>query len=263
MIDLGFANRVVVVTGGASNIGRGIVHAFARQGADLVIVDIDDAKAEATRQEAVGLGAAACACVHADLSDAGACAGFVADIEKARGRIDVLVNNMGWGDPGLLLQTRPEQWDRLWRLNLGATIACSHAVLAGMKERRGGALVALASDAAQGVPNQSVYGALKSGVIAFTKAVAREFGRYGIRANAVSPGIVVPGPEEAGQGSVWNRGDTVLSERQIAATLDLSALRRPTTADDIAMAVLFLASDTAARQITGQHISVGGGWWMP
>ena len=103
---------------------------------------------------------------------------------EAAGTIDVLVNNMGWGDPSLFLDTDPSRWDRMWRLNLGATIGCSHAALSLMRARRQGAIVSIASDAAQGVPNQAVYGAMKSGVVALTKALAKEFGRYGIRVRA-------------------------------------------------------------------------------
>ena len=78
----------------------------------------------------------------------------------------------------------------------------------------------------------------------------------------VSPGLVVPEPEDVGSGSVWS-GDRPLSEAQIEATYAQSALRRPTRASDVAQAVLFLASDGVARQITGQTLSVSGGWWMP
>jgi len=263
MIDLELEDRVVVVTGGASNIGRGIVHGFARQGAEVVLLDIDAEKAVATRDEALALGAADCRFVAADLADPGGAGTAIAAVLDLCGKIDVLVNNFGWGDPGLLLDTEAGQWDALWRMNLGATIGCSHAALGAMRSRRRGAIVSIASDAAQGVANQSVYGAMKGGVVTFTRAIAREFGRYNIRANVVSPGIVYPGPDDAGARSVWNRGSVVLSEKQIQDTYALSALRRGTTPADIAQAVLFLASDVTARQVTGQLISVSGGWWMP
>ncbi|MCP5178899.1 MAG: SDR family oxidoreductase [Pseudomonadales bacterium] len=263
MLDLQLADRIVVVTGGASNIGRGIVHAFAEQQALVVLVDIDEHKAKQTAAEALERGARDCVFLPADLSEAENCSRTLRNVVDAFGHVDVLVNNFGWGDPGLLLRTTPDQWQQLWQMNLAATIACSQVALQSMKARHAGNIVAIASDAAQGVPNQSVYGALKAGVIAFTRSVAREFGRFGVRANAVSPGIVFPEAEAAGARSVWNRGATVLTEEQIQATIEQTALRRPTVARDIANAVLFLASDAAARQVTGQHFSVGGGWWMP
>jgi 2-hydroxycyclohexanecarboxyl-CoA dehydrogenase len=263
VLDLELTDRIVVVTGGASNIGRGIVHAFAQQGANVLIVDFDETKGTATRNEALALGAADCRLIAADLSTAEGCATAMRTVLDAYGRVDVLVNNFGWGGPGLLLNTDSAHWDLMWRMNLGATIACSHAVLPDMKARKGGAIVSLASDAAQGVPNQSVYGAMKAGVVSFTRAIAKEFGRYEVRANVISPGVVFPQPGDAGDKSVWSQGKTVLSEKQIDDTYALQALRRATRPSDIAQAALFLASDVTARQVTGQIISVSGGWWMP
>jgi NAD(P)-dependent dehydrogenase (short-subunit alcohol dehydrogenase family) len=263
VLDLELTDRVVVVTGGASNIGRGIVHAFAQQGANVVIVDFDETKGAATLKEALELGAADSRLIAADLSTAEGCGAAMRTVLDAYGSIDVLVNNFGWGGPGLLLTTDGAHWDLMWRMNLGATIACSHAVLSDMKARKRGAIVSLASDAAQGVPNQSVYGAMKAGVVAFTRAIAKEFGRYEVRANAISPGVVFPQPGDAGDKSVWSQGKTVLTDKQIEDTYALQALRRATRPSDIAQAALFLASDVTARQVTGQIISVSGGWWMP
>lgn len=263
MLDLELNDRVVVVTGGASNIGRGIVHAFASQQARVIIVDLDEDKAASTRDEALELGAADCRVVPADLSDPDNCTALIRQIHDTEQRIDVLVNNFGWGDPGLLLSTDSAQWDRMWRMNLATTIACSHSALSGMRARRQGCIVSLASDAAQGVANQAVYGAMKAGVVAFSRAIANEFGRYNIRANTISPGIVYPAPGDAGAGSVWNRGTTVLTDEQIRDTYQLSALKRGTRPADIGHAALFLASEVTARQVTGQLISVSGGWWMP
>ncbi len=263
MIDLQFADKTVVITGGASNIGRGIVHAFAAQQANIVLVDIDEEKARATCEEALELGAQGCAFMKADLSSSEGCIAVINDAIDVNGGIDVLVNNFGWGDPGLLLSTTPEQWDALWRMNLNCTIACSQTALAHMKAHQKGNIVSLASDAAQGVPNQSVYGALKAGVVAFTKAIANEFGRYKVRANVIAPGIVLPKEGAAGERSVWNRGQTVLTDKQVQDTYNLSALRRGTDPGDIANAVLFFASEVTARQVTGQTLSVSGGWWMP
>ncbi len=265
-MDLQLQDKNVVVTGGASNIGRGIVHAFAEEGARLFLLDIDEAKGTQTCAEACDKGASSCTFVRADLSDPEGCTisiGQIVDDLEGEGGIDALINNFGWGDPGLLLATVPEQWDRLWRMNLGATIGCSQAALGDMKKRQKGAIVSIASDAAQGVPNQSVYGAMKGGVITFTKSVAQEFGRYNIRANVISPGVVFPESGDAGERSVWNRGEVVLSEKQINETHKLQSLRRATRPADIANAALYFASEVSGRQVTGQHLSVSGGWWMP
>jgi NAD(P)-dependent dehydrogenase (short-subunit alcohol dehydrogenase family) len=256
--------KQVVITGGASNIGRGITHCFAEQHAAITIVDIDVEKAESTRREALELGARSCAVLEADLGEPERCTRVIERAAESAGTIDVLVNNMGWGDPSLFLDSDPARWERMWKLNLGATIGCSHAALVLMRKRRQGAIVSIASDAAQGVPNQAVYGAMKAGIVALTKALAKEFGRYNVRVNAIAPGIVLPASEDdAGRGSIWRQGQTVLTDQQIQDTYQLSALKRATHARDIGNAALFFASDAAARQVTGQIISVSGGWWMP
>src|SRR4051812_42002985 len=103
MLDLELSDRVVVVTGGASNIGRGIVHAFARQHANVVMVDLDEKKGASTQAEAIELGAADCRLIKADLSSADGCGAAMRTVLDAYGRVDVLVNNFGWGGPGLLL----------------------------------------------------------------------------------------------------------------------------------------------------------------
>jgi NAD(P)-dependent dehydrogenase (short-subunit alcohol dehydrogenase family) len=228
MLDLELNGRLVVITGGASNIGRGIAHAFAGQGSRVVIVDFDEVKGATTRGEALELGAASCELIASDLSTPDLCTAAMQTVLDAYGQVDVLVNNFGWGGPGLLLTTDSAHWDQMWRMNLGATIACSHAVLSDMKVRRRGSIVSIASDAAQGVPNQSVYGAMKAGVAAFTRAIAKEFGRYQIRANAISPGVVFPQSGDAGDKSVWSQGKTVLTEKQIEDTYELQALKRAT-----------------------------------
>jgi NAD(P)-dependent dehydrogenase (short-subunit alcohol dehydrogenase family) len=262
-MDLELADKRVVVTGGASHIGRAIVHAFAGEQGRVVIVDLDEEKAERTRKEALDLGAGGCVVVRADLSSPEGCVGAIEDALPAFGGIDVLVNNFGWGEPRPLLESTGEYWDRLWRMNLECTVACSQRALREMKSQGRGSIVSLASDAAQGGAGPfGVYGALKAGVIALTRSIAREFGRDGVRANAVAPGVVPPEAGAAGDESVWRRTEP-LSERQIEVAAATSARHRVTTSKDVAQAVVFFASEVTARQVTGQMMSVSGGWWMP
>lgn len=128
-----------------------------------------------------------------------------------------------------------------------------------------GVVVFLSSDAACGALRQGIYGATKAGLIALARTVAREEGRYGIRTNVVAPGLVLPDEDGAvGAGSVWAGGrDALFSPDQVESVLRTQALRRLTSAADVANAVLWISSETAARQVTGQVVAAGGGSSMP
>jgi len=257
-MELGFAGKVVVVTGGASNIGRAIALAFAREGAEVAILDRDAAQAERTAAEAGGRARV----WPLDVTDVAATRAAVAGVEAALGPIAALVNNVGWnGEAQFFLNLPPERWEQAFRLNLFPTLNVTHAVLPGMVERRAGAIVNIASDAAFGEFRMADYGAMKAGVLAFTRTIAKEYGRYGVRANAVCPGLVIPAGDEIGQGSLWadNPGFGDKEIRNIEAGIPL---RRRSEATDVAWSVLFLASEPA-RQLTGQVLSVSGGFAMP
>ena len=128
-----------------------------------------------------------------------------------------------------------------------------------------GSIVFVASDAAFGQIRQAVYGATKAALIALARTTAKEHGRHGIRSNVVCPGLVVPdGPDAVGAESLWAVGeDAVFNDKQIEFLMRDTPLRRLTLAEDIASAVMWMTSETAARQVTGQVISVSGGYTMP
>ena len=265
-MDLGLADARVVVTGGASNIGRGIVHEFAAEGARIVISDIDGPQAERVRAEAKELGASEVDVVIADLTTPGAAEEAVGGARTAWGGLDVLVNNAGWSVPGFIAtDTDRDKWQRTIEINLFSAIAATQAAIPAMKEIGGGAIVFIASDAAFGQIRQGVYGASKAAMVAVARTTAREHGRHGIRSNVVCPGLVIPdGPEAVGASSLWAVGqDAVFNEKQIEFMLKDTPMRRLTTADDIGRAVVWFSSPCAARQITGQLISVSGGYTMP
>ncbi|MBN9097450.1 MULTISPECIES: SDR family NAD(P)-dependent oxidoreductase [unclassified Pseudonocardia] len=263
-MDLGHAGARVVVTGGAANIGRGIARGFAREGARVLVVDRDGEQAEAVRRELLAAGAQDARELVLDLTADGAGARVAAAAVEAWGGIDVLVNNAGWSEPGWFAeQTDRSLWQKTIDVNLFAAIDCTQAVLGPMRDAGRGSVVFLSSDAAFGAVRQGVYGTTKAGLIALARTVAREHGRHGIRANVVAPGLVVPpGGEEVGAGSVWAREDLFTPE-QLDAIVRTQPLRRPTTPDDVAHAVLWISSETAARQVTGQVVAVGGGSAMP
>ena len=265
-MDLGLAGARVVVTGGASNIGRGIVHEFAAEGARVVISDIDGPQAEKVGGEAQQRGAAAVELAVGDLTTEAGADAAIARAVDAWGGIDVLVNNAGWSVPGFVETDKArDKWQRTIEINLFSAIGTTQAAIPRMREAGGGSIVFIASDAAFGQIRQGVYGASKAAMVALARTTAREHGRHGIRSNIVCPGLVIPdGPGAVGSASLWSVGnDKVFNQDQIDYMVKGTPMRRLTTAEDVGRAVLFFASPRAARQVTGQMISVSGGYTMP
>jgi 2-hydroxycyclohexanecarboxyl-CoA dehydrogenase len=260
-MDLGLTDRIAVVTGGASNIGRAISHVLAGEGAIVAILDRDQEMAERTAGEITGAGGTA-AVYAVDLTDTDATAAAVDAVGSDLGPVAVLVNNVGWNGPAaFFLDLPPERWQRAWQLNVLPTLNATRAALPGMVERRDGAIVSIASDAGFGEFRMGDYGPMKAGVMAFTRIIAREYGRYGVRANTVCPGLVIPEPDAIGEGSLW-QADIGFGDKQISDMEKATPLRRRPEAIDIANAVAWLASDPA-RMLTGQVVSVSGGFNMP
>lgn len=260
-MDLGLQGRVVVVTGGASNIGRAISFEFAREGAVVALFDRDAAMAERTAADIRAEGGTVAHYV-VDLTDTEATAAAVGAVEADQGPVAVLVNNVGWnGRAQFFLDLPPERWEQAYRLNLLPTFNATRAALPKMVERRDGAIVSISSDAGFGEFRMGDYGPMKAGVMAFMRTIAKEYGRYGIRANSVCPGLVLPNPDDIGPESLWQQ-DIGMGEREVANITAGIPLRRRSEAVDIAWAVVMLSS-AQARQLTGQVLSVSGGFAMP
>jgi NAD(P)-dependent dehydrogenase (short-subunit alcohol dehydrogenase family) len=260
-MDLGLSNRVAIVTGGASNIGRAIAQTFAGEGAIVAIFDRDEAMARRTAGEISAAGGTV-SVYPVDLTDVDATAAAAASVEADLGPVAVLVNNVGWnGTAEFFLDLPPERWEQAYRLNFFPTLNATRAVLPRMVERREGAIVSISSDAGFGEFRMADYGGMKAGVMAFTRTIAKEYGRYGIRANSVCPGLVIPEEGTIGEHSLWQT-DIKMGEPQIRNIESGIPLRRRSEAVDIAWSVVFLAS-AQARQLTGQVLSVSGGFAMP
>ena len=178
-MELGLKGKSVIVTGGGSNIGRAIVHAFAAEGCNIAIAEIDEAQGKKVAKEVAQMGSGTRAlALKTDVSDHEQVEAMVARSIQEFGGVDILVNNVGWTVDRLFMEKTREEWEREVRLNLWSPINCIRAVLPHMIEKRGGSVVSISSDAGRmGEYREAVYSACKGGVIALSKAVAREMGR--------------------------------------------------------------------------------------
>ena len=263
-MDLGHKGSSVVVTGGAANIGSAIVFAFAREGARITIMDLDEEQARKVAKQARELGAEDVSVTKADVTDFASVKAAIEAAESRFGQIDVFVNNAGWDKISLFTETQPDLWAKIVAINYLGVVNCTAAVLPKMISRKCGAILSISSDASrQGEAREAVYSGAKAGVNAFMKSIARENGQYGIRCNVVCPGLTVPGEEDTfGSNSMWAGDVPMFTSKQlekVAASLPLRKVAKP---NDIANAVLFLASDAIAGHITGQVLSVSGGYSM-
>ncbi len=263
-MELGLTGKTIIITGGGSNIGRAIVHAFAEEGSNIVIAELDPAQGQQVADEATAMNHGGKAIVTAtDVTDPHSVNAMVAAATAEFGKVDVLVNNAGWTIDRLFLDKPREEWEREVQVNLWGAINCIQAVLPGMVERKAGSIVCLSSDAGRmGEYREAVYSACKAGVIALSKSIARETGRHGLRLNCVCPGLVVPPDDETiSETSMWRQMRDVFTPEARERAVRAYPLRRMAQAREIANAVVFLASDAAAF-ITGQTLSVSGGYTM-
>ena len=262
-MDLGLSGKSVIVTGGSSNIGRAIVLQFAEEGANITIGDIDQEAAERVAALALQHGAAGAQAIRTDVTDLGQVEAMRHAAADRYGAIDVLVNNVGWDQLMFFTQTTPEFWDKIVRLNYIGMLNCCKTVLETMIPQNSGAIVSISSDAArQGEPREAVYGGIKAAINSVMKTLAKENGRYGIRCNAVCPGVTIPDDDEVGRHSMWVNKDDMFTPEQLDRVARALPLRKVGRPQDIANAVVFLASAKRAGHITGQVLSVSGGYSM-
>jgi 2-hydroxycyclohexanecarboxyl-CoA dehydrogenase len=236
------------VTGGASGIGAATCRRLAADGARVAVTDLNLDGARGVADEIDG------AAFELDVRSTDSIRAAVEAAEAELGSVDVLVNNAGYDEWGWFTDTDPEHWARVLGVNLVGVIACTHAVLAGMQERRRGRIVNVSSEAGRvGSSGSAVYSAAKGGVLAFTKAIAIENGRYGITCNAVAPGpietpLLMAAPKQLGE----------IGRKIVDTMIGSTNLRRLGQPDEVAAAIAFLASDDASY-VTGQSLGVSGG----
>jgi NAD(P)-dependent dehydrogenase (short-subunit alcohol dehydrogenase family) len=261
-MDLKLKGKTAIVTGGGSNIGKAIALTLAAEGASVVIAELDEAQGKTVAQQAGG----ECVCVKTDVTDTASVDAMVQAVLGDFGRIDVLVNNVGWDIARYFLDYSLEEIDRIIRINYLGMVYCCRAVLPHMVDKKYGRVVSLSSDAGRvGEFREPIYSGMKAGVIALTKSLAREMGRYGITLNAVCPGLTRPDKaEDTGELSMWSEhgvAGAAFTDQMAEAAKKMYALRRLGTPQDLADAVAFLCSDRA-NFITGQTLSVSGGYSM-
>ncbi len=238
--------RSVLITGGAGGIGAATARLMAERGARVMLADRDG------RVETVGaqIGGAT-GSVVADVASPKGAAAAVAAAAGRDGRLDVLVNGAGWDHPALFRDTSPALWHQIVAVNYLSVLACTHAALEHLIAARG-SVVSITSDLARvGGWGEAVYAGTKAAVVAFSKSLAREVARDGVRVNCVSPAVTRT-PFEARM-----REDPVGS-RIVEGAVRATPMRRAAEPEEIAEAIAFLASD-AAGFVTGQVLSVNGG----
>lgn len=245
--------KVSIVTGAGRGIGRGIAEKLASEGAIVVVTDVDEQSAVNTAKELDGGEAGRHLGLRVDVTDRESVAAMVATVTDRFGRIDVLINNAGWDKVGPFVDSNEADWDRVIAINLYGVFNTAKAVLPIMAAQGHGHVVNLGSDAGRvGSSGEAVYSAAKGGVIAFTKAIAREMARSQVNVN-----VVCPGPTDTPLFASIG-GDNPKLRDALTRAIPLRRLADPS---DLANAVAFFASDEASY-ITGQTVSVSGGLTM-
>lgn len=261
-MDLGIKDRVAVVTGAGRGIGRQICLTLGQEGAKVAVNDVFQERADAVAEEIRRAGGQALGVV-ADVTNLEAVTAMVSRIADEWGAVDILVNNAGLpvsegsqdaaAGPFFSRSDRA-QWDRTMGLITYGALNCSRAVIEGMSERCWGRIISIISDAGRvGEPRLVAYSLAKAGVVGFSKALAKEMGRYCVTVNCVSPGTT---ETDATAEWIQEQGERIM--RQYPLAKGLNRLGQPA---DIADAVAFLASQRA-EWITGQVLSVNGGYSM-
>lgn len=244
MVDLN--GKIALITGGSKGIGRGIVTAFAKAGANVCFIARNEGTSNALVQEIESMGKT-CRFYKADISNIEQCASVVDSIVKEFGQLDVLVNNAGITDDNLIMRMKKENWDSVIDINLSGLFNMCKAVMRPMMKKKYGRIINLSSIVGiTGNPGQVNYASAKAGAIGFTKSLAKEVASRNITVNAIAPGYIETDMTDQ------------LTEAQQETLKATIPMNRMGTVDDVANGALFLASPLA-DYITGTTLHINGG----
>jgi len=246
MSDPLLSGRTAVITGGAGGLGRAMAVRFADEGARVVVADLDLAAAEALAHELPGDALA----VRADITNPDDVQALVSTAVEVTGSLDVLINNAGITRDASIRKMTLEEWDLVQNVHLRGAFIATKAAAEVMREQQGGAIVNISSLSGKvGNFGQANYSTAKAGLIGLTKVTAKEYARFGVRANAVQPGLIRTPMTEALAKDVWDKK---------LAEIPMGRVGEP---DEVAKVVLFLASDLSSY-MTGAVLEIGGGRYM-
>ncbi|MBL8574177.1 MAG: 3-oxoacyl-ACP reductase FabG [Hyphomicrobiaceae bacterium] len=248
MFDL--TGKCALVTGASGGIGKAIAKALHARGATVGLTGTRREVLDAVKAELDAAGEGRAHVFTANLGDRAQVDALIGDAEKAMGKVDVLVNNAGITRDNIFMRMKDEEWDQVLEVNLTSSFRLARAAIKGMMKRRVGRIISITSIVGvTGNPGQANYAAAKAGMNGMTKSIAQEVGSRGITVNAVAPGFIETAMTDA------------LNEKQRETILAKVPAGRLGSAEEIAAAVVFLASDEAAY-VTGQTLHVNGGMAM-
>ncbi len=253
-------DKVCIVTGAAQGIGRAIAHDLAKEGASVVIADLNEEKSQAVAKEIADKGYPSLA-VKVDVTDRASVQNLIQQTVEKFGKLDVMFNNAGVNKPMGIFDYTRENWDMIMTVNGWGVLLCMQEAARQMVEQgHGGKIINTASAVARtGFPGIAPYCASKASVIIMTQSAARELAEHDIRVNSFSPGVVETPLWEMLDKMEMDAGNTEKPGEAIKGAASNTIVGRPSTPQDIVGTTTFLASDES-DMMTGQNVSIDGGW---
>jgi NAD(P)-dependent dehydrogenase (short-subunit alcohol dehydrogenase family) len=252
-----FKGQVVLITGAAQGLGRATAQAFARRGAAVALVDMNEAQLNDTAGELRSAGAE-CAAIAADITAPGAAADIVQKTVRLLGRLDILINNAATSSVESLLDVTEREWDRVFAVNVKALFFLLQAAARVMKDSGGGKIVNVSSPGTRmTLTNYTSYATSKAAVDYITRTAAANLGVFGITVNAVAPGRMDTPMQRITEESNAAAAGVDLKTYIQSRTVDIP-LRRRTTPEEVAEGIVWLATQTASY-VTGNRLNISGG----